>query len=236
MDRYKRNKLIEGFGEEGQEKLCRSKVLVIGAGGLGSQVLLYLAAAGVGTIGIIDSDCVEVSNLQRQILHYTADIGLRKIESAAAKLKALNPEIKVITYPIRFEASNSGELIQPYDFIIDCCDNFATKYLINDCCVAGQKPFSHGAVLALRGEVMTYTPGNTSYRDIFEDAPEDGTVTTSAQLGILGSIAGIIGSIQATEAIKYIVGIGDLILNRILILDGRTMNFITFNKTTRRDD
>ena len=230
MERYNRNKLLDGFGDEGQEKLRRSKVLVIGAGGLGSPVLLYLAAAGVGTLGIIDSDRLEASNLQRQILHHTADIGLRKTDSAAAKLKALNPEIEIITYPIRFEPSNARALIQPYDFIIDCCDNFATKYLINDSCVAGQKPFSHGAVVALRGEVMTYTPGNASYRDIFEDAPDDGTVPTSAQVGILGSIAGIIGSIQATEAIKYIVGTGDLILNRILILDGRTMKFISLNK------
>lgn len=232
MDRYNRNKLLEGFGEEGQEKLRRSKVLVIGAGGLGSPVLFYLAAAGVGTIGIIDSDCVEASNLQRQILHHTADIGLRKTDSATTKLKALNPETEVITYPIRFEATNAGELIQPYDFIIDCCDNFVTKYLINDSCVAAQKPFSHGAVVALRGEVMTYTPGNASYRDIFEDAPEDGTVPTSAQIGILGSIAGIIGSIQATEAIKYIVGTGDLILNRMLILDGRSMKFISIHKAS----
>lgn len=231
MERYNRNKLIEGFGKEGQEKLHRSKVLVIGAGGLGSPVLFYLAAAGVGTLGIIDSDRIEASNLQRQILHRTADIALLKTESAATKLKALNPEIEIITYPTRFEPSNAGELIQPYDFIIDCCDNFATKYLINDSCVAGQKPFSHGAVVALRGEVMTYTPGNASYRDIFEDAPEDGTVPTSAQVGILGSIAGIIGSIQATEAIKYIVGTGDLILNRMLIFDGRTMKFISLNKS-----
>jgi len=233
MDRYNRNKLLEGFGEEGQEKLRRSRVLVIGAGGLGSPVLSYLAAAGVGTIGIIDSDRIEASNLQRQILHRTADIGLLKTDSAAAKLKALNPEIEVITHTTRFTAANARALIQPYDFIIDCCDNFATKYLINDTCVAMQKPFSHGAVVALRGEVMTYTPGNASYRDIFEDAPEDGTVPTSAQIGILGSIAGIIGSIQATEAIKYIVGTGDLILNRILIFDGCTMQFFSFSKYSK---
>ncbi|WP_165041120.1 HesA/MoeB/ThiF family protein [Dysgonomonas sp. ZJ709] len=225
MDRYTRNILIEGFGEDGQQKLKQSKVLVVGAGGLGSPVLFYLAAAGVGTLGIIDYDVVDISNLQRQILHQTTDLGKNKIESAKEKLTALNPEVKVNTYGFKFTTDNAAEIIKEYDFVVDCCDNYTTKFLINDVCVKEQKPYSHGAVLALRGEIMTYIPGYADYRSVFDNPPEEGTVPTSAQIGILGSIAGVIGSIQATEAIKYLTGIGDLILNRILIFDGKTMNF-----------
>lgn len=224
-NRYTRNTLIEGFGEEGQHKIKRAKVLVVGAGGLGSPVLFYLAAAGVGTLGIIDYDVVDISNLQRQILHQTTDLGKSKIESAKEKLMALNPEVKIKTYGFKFTADNAADIIKEYDFVIDCCDNYATKFLINDVCVMEQKPYSHGAVLALRGEVMTYLPGYADYRSVFDNPPEEGTVPTSAQVGILGSIAGIVGSIQATEAIKYLTGIGDLILNRILIVDGKTMCF-----------
>ncbi|WP_165025180.1 HesA/MoeB/ThiF family protein [Dysgonomonas sp. ZJ279] len=225
MDRYTRNILIEGFGEDGQQKLKQSKVLVVGAGGLGSPVLFYLAAAGVGTLGIIDYDVVDISNLQRQILHQTTDLGKNKIESAKEKLTALNPEVKVNTYGFKFTTDNAAEIIKEYDFVVDCCDNYTTKFLINDVCVKEQKPYSHGAVLALRGEIMTYIPGYADYRSVFDNPPEEGTVPTSAQVGILGSIAGVIGSIQATEAIKYLTGIGDLILKRILIFDGKTMNF-----------
>lgn len=225
MNRYNRNILIEGWGEEGQQKLRSSKVLVVGAGGLGSPVLLYLAAAGVGTLGIVDYDVVDISNLQRQILHQTTDLGKNKIESAREKLNVLNPEVSVITYSEKFTEKNAANIIGEYDFVIDCCDNYTTKFLINDVCVREQKPYSHGAVLALRGEVMTYIPGNACYRSVFDNPPEDGTAPTSAQAGILGSIAGVIGSIQATEAIKYLTGIGELILNRILIFDGKSMNF-----------
>lgn len=223
--RYNRNILIEGFGEEGQQKLQNSKVLVIGAGGLGSPVLYYLAAAGIGTLGIIDSDVVDISNLQRQILHRSDEIGIHKIISAKEKLEALSPDVHIIPYQERFKQDNAVELVRQYDFIVDCCDNYETKFLINDICVAELKPYSHGAVLTLRGEVMTYIPGNADYREVFGSPPLEGTVPTSAQAGILGSIAGIVGSIQATETIKYLTGIGDLILNRILIIDGKTMTF-----------
>jgi Dinucleotide-utilizing enzymes involved in molybdopterin and thiamine biosynthesis family 2 len=223
--RYNRNILIEGWGEEGQQKLKNSKVLVVGAGGLGSPVLLYLAAAGVGTLGIIDYDVVDISNLQRQIIHQTVDVGRNKIESAREKLNALNPDVNAIIYPEKLTEANVSDVIKDYDFIIDCCDNYAGKFLINDACVREKKPYSHGAVLALRGEVMTYVPGNACYRSVFDNPPEDGTAPTSAQAGILGSIAGVIGSIQATEAIKYLTGIGELILNKILIFDGKTMSF-----------
>lgn len=223
--RYNRNILIEGFGEEGQQKLQNSKVLVIGAGGLGSPVLYYLAAAGIGTLGIIDSDVVDISNLQRQILHRSDEIGIPKIISAKEKLEALNPDVHIIPYQERFTQDNAAELVRQYDFIVDCCDNYETKFRINDICVAELKPYSHGAVLTLRGEVMTYIPGSADYRKVFESPPPEGSVPTSAQTGILGSIAGIVGSVQATETIKYLTGIGDLILNRILIIDGKTMAF-----------
>ena len=225
MDRYNRNILIEGFGEEGQQRLASAKVLVVGAGGLGSPVLFYLAAAGIGTLGIIDNDVVDLSNLQRQIIHRTNDIRQLKTESAKEKILALNPDTNIHTYKERFTTENAAAIIQQYDFIVDCCDNYSTKYLINDVCVAESKPFSHGAVIALRGEVMTYIPGCADYRAVFGNPPEAGSVPTSAQAGILGSIAGVVGSIQATEVIKYLTGIGDLITNRILIFDGKTMMF-----------
>jgi len=235
MERYNRNILIDGFGMDGQQKLQKSSVLVIGAGGLGAPVLYYLAAAGIGTLGIIDNDVVDITNLQRQILHYTTDVGKHKVESAKEKLNSLNPGIQVITYKERFTEENAGEIIRNYDFIVDCCDNYETKFLINDVCTGQRKPFSHGAVIALRGEVMTYVPGNACYRCIFDNAPEDGTVPTSKEAGILGPVAGVIGSIQATETIKYLIGIGELILNRILIFDGRTMTFQTLKSGIRND-
>ncbi|MDH6533870.1 HesA/MoeB/ThiF family protein [Parabacteroides sp. 52] len=223
MNRYNRNILIEGLGKEGQEKLGQSSVLVIGAGGLGSPVLLYLAAAGVGCLGIVDYDRVDVSNLQRQILHYTNDVGQEKVRSAREKLTALNPEIRLHTYPEKFSQENAAALVRSYDFVIDCCDNYTTKFLINDICVQEQKPYSHGAVLAMYGEVMTVIPGSACYRCVFPSPPEEGTAAVSSDVGILGAVAGIIGSIQATEAIKYLTGLGELLLNRIFIVDARSM-------------
>lgn len=225
MERYKRNILIDGIGEEGQNKLLQSKVLVIGAGGLGSPVLYYLVAAGVGTVGIIDYDIVDITNLQRQIIHNEIDLGRLKIESATEKLKALNPKCNIITYKDKFTADNADTIINDYDFIVDCCDNYDTKFLINDVCVKNKKPYSHGAVVALQGEVMTYIPEHACYRDVFDSQPKDGTIPNSAEIGILGSIAGVIGSIQATETIKYLTGLGNLITNRILIFDGKSMSF-----------
>ncbi len=226
--RYNRNILIEGFGEEGQEKLKNAKILVIGAGGLGSPVLYYLAAAGIGTIGIVDFDVVDVSNLQRQILHQTKDMGEEKVKSAAEKLNALNPEVKIILYKEYFTAENAHELVSQYDFVVDCCDNFDTKFLINDVCIAERKPFSHGSVIALRGEVMTCLPGTADYRKVFDNPPPKEEQISSAQIGVLGAMAGLVGSIQATEVVKYFTGIGDLITNRILLIDGKTMSFQSF--------
>lgn len=225
MDRYHRNELIEGIGKEGQQKLLQSKVLVIGAGGLGSPVLQYLAAAGIGTIGIVDYDIVDITNLQRQVLHFTEDIGCPKVESAINKLSRLNPNIDLVPYREKFTEENASALIQQYDFVIDCCDNYEAKFLINDVCASNNKAFSHGAVLSMKGEVMTYIPGSACYRCVFGEPSAEGEMPTSSQVGILGAVAGTIGTIQATEAIKYLTGVGELLTNRILIYDARSVAF-----------
>jgi len=227
MNRYKRNTLIAEIGEEGQEKLRTAKVLVIGAGGLGSPVLAYLAAAGVGTLGIVDYDVVDITNLQRQILHFTPNVGELKTQSAQEKLQALNPEICIQTYTEKFTPENAETLIADYDFVIDCCDNYETKFLINDVCVRLQKAYSHGAILALQGEVMTYTPGTACYRCVFGEAPDENTVPLASQAGVLGAVAGVIGSIQAAECIKFITDVGTLLTNRLLVFDAKSMLFTT---------
>lgn len=227
-NKYIRNILIDGIGEEGQAKLAASKVLVIGAGGLGSPVLYYLAAAGVGTLGIVDHDVVDITNLQRQILHNTNDIGRLKIGSAALKIAILNPAVILRTYGEKLTENNADIIIKDYDFVVDCCDNYETKLLINDVCVKQQMPYSHGAVIAMRGEAMTYVPGAACYRCIFENPPQDGILPASSQVGVLGAVAGIVGSIQATETIKFIVGMKDqLILNRMLIIEAGDMKFVS---------
>lgn len=228
MDKYNRNILIEGFGEEGQAKLTAAKVLVVGGGGLGSPVLLYLAAAGVGTLGIIDCDEVDETNLQRQIIHFASDVGTHKVASARQKLHALNPEVAIITYPERLTAANAAARFADFDFIVDCSDNYDTKYLIDDVCVQLGKPYSHGSVVAMRGEAMTYVPGCATYRSVFGNSPSDADAITSSRVGILGAVAGMIGSIQATETIKYLTGVGELLTNRLLVVDGRTMQFLTY--------
>lgn len=233
MERYERNIIIDGFGRAGQEKLARAKVLVVGAGGLGSPVIMYLAAAGIGTLGIVDHDTVDVTNLQRQIIHGTGDIGRRKVDSARDSVGAVNPDVTVITYPEKFTGDNAAELVAGYDFVVDCCDNYDAKYLINDVCVACGKPYSHGAILAMRGEAMTYVPGHADYRAVFPSPPEDGMQPTAAQAGALGAIAGVIGSVQAAEVIKYITGIGELLTDRILIVNGLTMTFNTLRVKAR---
>lgn len=226
MDRYQRNELIDGIGKKGQQKLLQSKVLVIGAGGLGSPVLQYLAAVGVGTLGIVDYDVVDITNLQRQVLHFTEDVGNKKVESAIHKLHSLNPNVNLIGYDEKLTQANASSLINQYDFVIDCCDNYEAKLLINDVCVASRKPFSHGAVLSMKGEVMTYIPGSACYRCVFSEIPIDGETPTSSQVGILGAVAGTIGTIQATETIKYLTGAGELLINRLLIYDARKIAFL----------
>lgn len=225
--RYSRHVLLEGFGTSGQEKLLRSKVLLVGAGGLGSPNALYLAAAGVGTIGIADADTVSISNLQRQIIHFTQDVGRPKVESAAEKMRMVNPDVRVITHECFITADNVMDIIRDYDFIIDCTDSFASKYLINDACVMAGKPFCAGGVVKYGAQVMTYVPGTACYRCIFPEPPAESQVETCSTVGVLGSVVGIMGSIQATEAIKYLTGTGKLLTDSLLLVDALTMEFQT---------
>lgn len=224
--RYSRNLLLPEVGVKGQQKLLQSKVLVIGAGGLGSPIALYLAAAGVGTLGIADSDVVELSNLQRQVIHGTPDLGKPKTQSAQTKINQLNPEVRVATYPSCFQAENAPAILADYDFVLDATDNFAAKFLINDACVLAGKPFSHGGVLGFDGQTMTVRPGvSACYRCVFRDLPPAGVVPTSSQVGILGAVAGILGTLMAIEAIKFLLGEGTLLTDRLLILHAKTMQF-----------
>jgi len=223
LERYSRQIILKDVGGTGQEKLLKAKVLIIGAGGLGSPAALYLAAAGVGMIGIIDSDKVELSNLQRQILHFTCDVDKNKIDSAREKLTAINPDIKIFTYHEKVTSSNIRDLIIDYDFIIDGTDNFPSKFLINDACVMLSKPFSHAGVLRFAGQTLTYIPGETCYRCIFLEPPPTGVVPSCKEAGILGAVVGILGTIQATETLKFILGKGRLLINQLLVIDAFDM-------------
>lgn len=228
LNRYSRHITLKEVGVKGQEKLLESKVLVIGTGGLGSPATLYLAAAGIGTIGLVDGDAVELSNLQRQVIHQTKDIGKAKVLSAGETISEMNPDIKVVTYHEMVEAATITTIIddQDYDFIIDATDNFPAKFLINDACVLAGKPFSHAGVIRFFGQTMTYLPGKgPCYRCIFNSPPPPGSVPGGKEAGILGAIAGIIGTIQATEAIKYVLGIGELLNGHLLTYDALDMNF-----------
>lgn len=226
IERYSRHIILEELGGVGQEKLLSSKVLIIGAGGLGSPAALYLAAAGVGTIGIIDADSVDLTNLQRQVIHHTADLGVAKVESAKAKMNAINPDVTVRTYHQWAKADNIAEIIREYDFIIDGTDNFPAKFLINDACYFEKKPFSHAGILRFFGQLITVLPGeSTCYRCAFNSPPPVGAVPSCSQAGVLGVLAGVVGSLQATEAIKYILGIGDLLTNTLLTYDALKMEF-----------
>lgn len=225
IKRYSRHILLQDVGVEGQEAILGSKVLIIGAGGLGSPAAFYLAAAGIGTIGLVDGDVVDLSNLQRQILHFTKDVDRLKVESAAEKLHQLNPDSKIKTYPKMLFAENIMEIIEEYDFIIDGTDNFATKFLINDACVFAKKPFSHGGILRFEGQTMTYVPGSMCYRCIFKKPPPKNAVPTCSQAGVLGAIAGMLGTIQAAEALKFITHTGDLLVNQLLTFNAKTMDF-----------
>lgn len=228
LERYSRNIAIKDFGEEGQKKLLDSKVLIIGAGGLGSPVALYLAAAGVGTIGIADSDDVDLSNLQRQIMHTTKNIGKAKVDSAAEAMNAVNSDIKVNKYKTFINSNNIMELISEYDFIIDATDNFPAKFLINDACVMARKAFSHAGVISFQGQLMTCVPGKgPCYRCLFKNPPPKDAVLNCRQAGIIGAAAGVIGSMQALEAIKYVTGQGELLTGRLLIFDALKMKFRT---------
>ena len=226
IERYSRQIILEEVGGNGQEKLLSSKVLIVGAGGLGAPAALYLAAAGIGTIGIIDDDKVDLTNLQRQIIHSTDDLGTEKVDSARAKMQAINPDVTVQTHRARATAENISEIVRQYDFVIDGTDNFPAKFLINDACYFEKIPFSHAGILRFDGQLITVLPGQTTcYRCIFRSPPPAGVVPSCSQAGVLGVLAGVIGSLQATEAMKYLLGIGDLLTNTLLTYSALTMEF-----------
>lgn len=221
--------MVPDLGGKAQIRLRQARVLLVGAGGLGSVAALYLAAAGVGTLCLVDSDEVELSNLQRQILHSTPDIGRKKVDSARDKLTRLNPEVKLAIFPTRLEEDNAGELFSGCEFVIDGSDNFATKFLVNDTAVKMAIPYSHAGIVRLQGQTMTVLPGRSAcYRCLFKEPPPPREILSCEQAGILGSVAGTIGSIQATEAIKYLAGFEEgLLTDRLLTYDAKLMKFHT---------
>lgn len=237
LERYSRHITLKEMGIEGQKKLLQSKVMVIGTGGLGSPVLMYLAAAGIGTIGVVDDDVVDYSNLQRQVIHQTKDVGVLKTESAKNTINALNPDVQVITYNSFVTKDNIMDLIKDYDFIIDCTDNFESKFLINDACVLAKKPFSHGAVVHFKGQVMTYVPSKgPCYRCVFEKTPKPGSVRTSKQVGVFGPLPGIIGNFQVLECVKYLLGIGELLIGRLLTVEALGMQVKVMKLPLKNDN
>jgi thiazole biosynthesis adenylyltransferase ThiF len=236
LERYSRHILLSEIGVKGQKKLLNSKVLIIGAGGLGSPAALYLAAAGVGTIGIVDADVVDLSNLQRQVIHTTKDLGVKKVISAAQTMKDINPDIVVNTYEDFVDSSNILELVREYDFIIDGTDNFPAKFLINDACVMAGKPFSHAGIIRFRGQLTTIVPGKgPCYRCIFKEPPPKDAVPTCKQAGVIGAMGGVIGSLQAMEAVKYITGVGELLVGYLLTYDALKMEFHKIKLPPRGD-
>jgi adenylyltransferase/sulfurtransferase len=235
IERYARHIVLMGVGGPGQQKLKQARVLVIGAGGLGSPALQYLAAAGVGTLGVVDDDVVSLSNLQRQVIHDTGAIGVAKVASAASAIARLNPQVKVEPHEMRIDAANAAALIGAYDVVLDCSDNFTTRYVVSDACFHAAKTLITAAVGQFDGSLTTLKPHargsggapNPTYRCLFPEAPPDGLLPTCAQAGILGALVGVIGALQALEAIKEIVGYGELLVGRLLLMDGRDMRFET---------
>lgn len=225
IQRYKRNINVKEIGILGQKKLKESKVLIVGCGGLGSPAALYLAASGVGHLGLVDDDIVEISNLQRQILHSTAKIGTPKVESARETLLRLNDDIEIKTYALKLSLDNFAAIACGYDFILDCTDSLKSKYMISDGAVSIKKPFCHAAVMRFTGQIMTCIPGKTPcYRCIFGDLPEDGAAADPASLGVIGAMCGIMGSLQALEAIKFLTSCGETLKGYMLTVDGLTLN------------
>ncbi len=234
-DRYSRHILLPEVGEAGQVKLLKSKVLLLGAGGLGSPAALYLAAAGVGTLGIVDADTVDASNLQRQILHATSRVGMPKVESAAKTISDLNPDVKVIQHQERLTSENVERLFAPYDLVVDGTDNFPTRYLVNDASVFLGKPVVHGSIFRFDGQVTTFVPKKAAakfgvaegpcYRCLYPEPPPPHLAPSCQEAGVLGILCGIVGTIQATEAIKLILGKGDLLVGRLLAYDSLKMKF-----------
>jgi len=220
IHRYARHILLPEVGGEGQAKLLAAKVLVVGAGGLGSPVILYLAAAGVGTIGVVDDDLVELSNLQRQILHADSRIGMAKVESAFLAVAGLNPEVKLVPHRLRLGTENVRELMADYDIVADGSDNFATRFIVNDAARAEAKTLVSAAVLRFEGQLATFKRGGPCYRCLYPSDLSDGDVQSCAQAGVFGAMAGVLGSLQAMEVLKEILGIGESMAGHLLIVDG----------------
>jgi molybdopterin/thiamine biosynthesis adenylyltransferase len=236
IERYSRHIILPGIGGVGQKKLLNAKVLVTGCGGLGSPAAYYLAAVGVGRLGLVDSDNVELHNLQRQILHTTQNIGKPKVESAKEALNKLNPGVEIVTYQTRLTSKNILDIIKEYDIVIDASDNFPTRYLVNDACVLSNKPLIHAGVLMFSGQITTIIPYKSPcYRCIFPSPPPPGAVPSCQEAGILGVVPGVLGVLQATEAIKYILGIGELLVGKLLIFDALEMSFRKVNIKRNRE-
>jgi molybdopterin/thiamine biosynthesis adenylyltransferase len=230
IERYARHILLQDVGGTGQAKLLESKVLVVGAGGLGSPLTLYLAAAGVGTIGVIDADVVDLSNLQRQIAHTTARIGMPKVESVKAAIAEINPGINVVTYPEKLTVENAAEIIGNFDLVADGTDNFPTRFLINDACFFSKVPLVSAAILRFDGQLYTFRgheegENRPCYRCLFREPPPPGQIPTCAEAGVLGALCGTMGSLQATEVIKELLGIGESMAGQILIYEGLSATF-----------
>ena len=220
IERYSRQILLPDVGGKGQEKLLNARVLIIGAGGLGSPAALYLASAGIGTLGIVDSDKVELNNLQRQIVHSVNTVGKPKVDSAKDRLNTINPDVKVIPYNIRLTSANIMDIIKGYDMVVDGSDNFPTRYLVNDACVFSNKPLSHGGIFRFDGQAITILPHKSAcYRCLFSEPPPAGLVPSCQEAGILGAVAGIIGVIQANEVLKYVLEIGGLLAGKLLVFN-----------------
>ena len=233
IDRYARHLVLPEIGEEGQEKLLESRVLVIGAGGLGSPLLLYLAAAGVGTLGVVDDDEVDLSNLQRQILHATPDTGLPKVESAVKRLREINPEVRVVPHKARLTRDNALEIMADYDLVADGSDNFATRYLVNDACYLAKKTLVSAAIMRFDGQIATYKAhlrpqgapeADPCYRCVFGEQPPN-PKESCADVGVLGALPGTLGALQATEVIKELIGIGESLSGRLLLYEGLAAGF-----------
>ena len=227
IERYSRHIILPEVGGQGQAKLLDSRVFVLGAGGLGSPILLYLAAAGVGTIGIADGDCVDLSNLQRQIIHDTSRVGVHKAISAKKSIELLNPDVKVIAYKERLTADNIRDIIKDYDVVMDGSDNFPTRYLMNDAAFFEKKPLISGSMFRFDGQVTIFKPhkGFPCYRCLYPEPPPKGLVPSCQEAGVLGALAGVIGVIQAVEAVKELLGIGDTLAGHLLIFDALGMSF-----------
>ena len=237
LARYARHIILDEVGEEGQLRLLQSKVLVVGAGGLGSPLLMYLAAAGVGTIGIVDHDVVDITNLQRQVVHKTEDVGQSKVVSAADAVFDINPEVTVIPHRTRLIPDNVADIISGYDLVADGSDNFPTRYLVNDACYFAGRPLVSAALLRFEGQISTYLAymggSNPCYRCLFPVPPQPDLVPRCEQVGIFGSLAGVLGSVQSTEVLKYLLGLGDSLSGKLLIYDALNT---TFRKVSVKPD